>query len=568
MTDSINPDQFAANWLKSLKKQGGKWQLIAKMLAFLQAACIIAQAWLLAYLLHQIIISHQTFAALKTGFVAALAAVVARYLCAWARESAAARASVLIQQDIRQTLLARLEALGSAWRSKQHGGELVSQLQEQVGALDGYLAKYQPQMALVMAVPIFILLAIFPQSWMAALIFVFTAPLIPIFMILVGLKAKEKQTEQQQQLARMSGHFLDQLRGLDTLQLFNRHQQQIEVIGSVAETFRQRTMAVLRLAFLSSTVLEFFTSVSIALVAVYLGFSFLGYFNFGVYGAVLSLHLAFFILLLAPEFYQPLRDLGTFYHAKAEAQAAASALAPWFLTPSPQLAGANQDPPQGAQAIRLQNASFAYHTSSVFENADLTLPAGKVTALIGQSGSGKTTLLRLLLGQLALTDGQIWIGDTELSQLDIQKWRAQIGWMGQSVHLFADTLRANLLIGNAHASDAELLQALTALDLKTWFDALPQGLDTILGEGGRGLSGGQLRRLGLARLWLSRAQILFFDEPTASLDESLEAQLLVGLQKLCAHKTVLLLTHRQAPLQLADKIIQIKNGQFCEVGDA
>lgn len=560
--------QNSKHWLKQLAKQGGKWQKLAKLAGAVQALAIVLQAWLLAQLLHAVIIDHRQAHELLPLLLWASAVILLRYVAAWCREAAATQASQLVQQQLRTTLIDHLYALGPAWRNRQRGGELVSQLQEQVAAVDGYLSKYVPQMGLIMTIPLLVLLAVAPFSWAATLIFLFTAPLIPIFMMLVGWTAKDKQLEQQQQLKRMSGHFLDQLRGLTTLQLFNRHHRQTAVIADIAEQFRQRTMQVLRLAFLSSTVLEFFTSVSIALIAVYLGFSFLGYFNFGLYGEPLTLATAFFILLLAPEFYQPLRDLGTYYHAKAEAEAAADQLLPWLNTPSEQLVGGGKIPPDGAVVIHLNHLSFAYGTGepgSLLKNAHLTLAAGKTTVLVGASGSGKTTVLRLLLGQLTAQSGTIVIGDTPLSELNLNAWRERIAWLSQHPHLLADSLRANLQLANPKADDEALRQALKTVALNNWFEQLPEGLDTQLGENGRQLSGGQLRRLGLARVVLSDAQVLLFDEPTASLDEDLEAQLIEPMRQLCRGKTVLLLTHRLAPLTLADSVIQIDNGRFTPV---
>lgn len=561
---ATNSSQTAQQWLKQLAKTGGRWQRLAKLAAFGQALCIVLQAWLIARLLHAVIIDKHNASQLVPLFAFAAGVIVLRYVLAWCRENAAMRASHQTQQALRQELIDQLYQLGPVWRSKQRGGELVSQLQEQVAAVDGYLAKYLPQMGLVSTVPLFIIIAVFPLSWAAALIFLFTAPLIPIFMIMVGWKAKDKQIEQQQQLARMSGHFLDQLRGLPTLQLFNRHREQADVIANVADDFRQRTMSVLSLAFLSSTVLEFFASVAIALLAVYLGFSFLGYFNFGLYGEPLTLATAFFILLLAPEFYQPLRDLGTFYHANAEAEAAAEQLHPWIMANSAQLAGGTQTPPTGAINLQLNHIDFAYDDDNpLLTHANLTLAAGKTTVLMGNSGTGKTTVLRLLLGQLTPTKGEILIDGQPLDKLNIHAWREQIGWLSQHPHLLSDSLRANLTVAAPHADDAQLLAALNFAELDQWFAQLPQGLETPLGEDGRPLSGGQLRRLALARVYLSDANILLFDEPTASLDNDLEAKLLHKLSELFAHKTVLLLTHRTAPLSLADSIVYLDNGQFC-----
>lgn len=550
-------------WLKGLAKTAGKWHKLTKIAAFVIAFLTIAQAAILSWLIHSLIMEDAHISDLTFKIIILVLIIVLRYVSAWAREAFAFKASLQVQQNLRGELIDKIYKLGPAWRAKHQGGALVSQLHEQVTSLDGYLSKYIPQMGLVMSVPTLIILAVLPFSWVAALIFFATAPLIPIFMILVGMRAKEKQAEQHKQLARMSGHFLDQLRGLPILQIFNRHKDQVKVVEQVSENFRIKTMEVLRLAFLSSTVLEFFTSVSIALSAVYLGFYFLGHFDFGLYGNGLSLHLAFFILLLAPEFYQPLRDLGTHYHAKAEAEAAAEQLYPWVVEQSPQVAGGTQAPSPFAVSLELKEVDFSYTDDiKVLQGVNLKLDAGKTCVLLGASGSGKTSILRLLLGQLRCDSGDILLEDKNLQEIDILKWREKIGWMSQDTHLFSATLAENLRINAPNATDEELKQALEFVELQTWFAGLDQGLQTKLGEEGRRLSGGQLRRLALARVYLTKASVLLFDEPTASLDEDLELKILEKMRILCKDKTVLLLTHRQAPLTLADKVAVFDAGKI------
>lgn len=548
-------------WLKQLAKTAGKWHKLTKITAFIIATLIVVQAGILAWLIHSLIMEKTPITELIPTSLVLILVIVLRYLAAWAREAFAFKASLQVQQNLRGQLIDKIHQLGPAWRAKHQGGALVSQLHEQITSLDGYISKYIPQLGLVMAIPTLIVLAVFPFSWAAALIFFGTAPLIPVFMILVGMRAKEKQAEQHKHLARMSGHFLDQLRGLPILQIFNRHREQIKVVEQVSETFRVKTMQVLRLAFLSSTVLEFFTSVSIALTAVYLGFYFLGHFNFGLYGQDLSLHLAFFILLLAPEFYQPLRDLGTHYHAKAEAEAAAEQLYPWVVEKSPQLEGGTKAPVDFAASIELKNIDFSYTEAvAVLQNINLRLDAGKTCVLLGASGTGKTSILRLILGQLKTQAGEILLDNEKLENIDLFAWREKIGWMSQDIHLFSATLAENLRINAPAAKDADLIKALEFVELEDWFKGLKDGLATKLGEEGRRLSGGQLRRLALARLYLTKAKILLFDEPTASLDESLELKILEKMRILCQDKTVLLLTHRQAPLTLADKVAVFDSG--------
>lgn len=560
---SPQPAFNARRWLTQLARRDKRWQRITLQLAALQGAAIIAQAALLAQLFHGLIIEHQSLHDMAVIYGVLPLVIIIRALLNWAREMAGTRSALNIRQMLRTQLLERLAVLGPVWRQQHQGGALVSQLLEQVEALDGYIARYRPQQWLAVIIPVMILLAVFPVSWAAGLILLGTAPLIPLFMALVGLKAKQRQEEQHRNLARMSGHFLDQLRGLPTLQLFNAHHQQTDIIQSVAEHFRQGTMRVLRLAFLSSTVLEFFTAVSIALSAVYLGFSFLGHLNFGLYGDHPTLVVGFFILLLAPEFYLPLRELGIHYHAKAEAEGAAELLHPWLDTPSPSVAGGRQILAAAPYQIQFQHLHYRHHPQvPLIEGVTLDLPAQQVVAITGTSGSGKTTLLRLLSGQLAASSGYVSINGVQLTELAQPQWREQLGWMSQHPHLLAATLRENLQLAAPECSDEALQQALHDADLGDWFAELPEGLDTRLGDSGRPISGGQLRRIALARLLLRDAPIWLLDEPTASLDDETEQRIIACLQRAIQGRTVLLLTHREAPLALAHHRYRLQNGQL------
>lgn len=557
------PPFNARRWLNQLARQEKRWQRITLQLAALQGAAIIAQAALLAQLFHGLIIEHQSLRDMTVIYWTLPIVIIIRVLLNWAREMAGTRSSINIRQSLRTQLLERLALLGPVWRQQHQGGALVSQLLEQVEALDGYIARYRPQQWLAAIIPCMILLAVFPVSWAAGLILLGTAPLIPLFMALVGLKAKQRQEEQHRNLARMSGHFLDQLRGLPTLQLFNAHYQQASIIQSVAEHFRQGTMRVLRLAFLSSTVLEFFTAVSIALSAVYLGFSFLGHLNFGLYGDHPTLVVGFFILLLAPEFYLPLRELGIHYHSKAEAEGAAELLHPWLDTTSPSVAGGRQVLASAPYQVQFQRIHYRHHPEvPLIEGVTLDLPAQQVIAITGTSGSGKTTLLRLLSGQLAPSSGYVSINNVRLTELAQPQWREQLGWMSQHPHLLAATLRENLLLSAPESTDDALQQALDDAGLKGWFAELPEGLDTQLGDSGRPVSGGQLRRIALARLLLRNAPIWLLDEPTASLDDETEQRIIHCLARAIRGRTVLLLTHREAPLTLASQIYTLQDGQL------
>lgn len=564
MSAQNTPSPNSRQWLQALARQGRPWDSLAVFAGVVQGLAIIGQAFCLAWLLHGLIMDSAPLPALAPPWLALPACLLLRALAGWARDEAASRASLCVRQQLRIRLIDALYRHGPAWRNTQSGGALASSLLEKIDALDGYLARYRPQMILAGLIPFMILLAVFPRNWAAGLILLLTAPLVPLFMALVGLGAQKRQAEQLQALNRMSGHFLDLVRGMQSLRLLNAHERQTPKIATIAEDFRLRTMSVLRLAFLSSSVLEFFTSLAIALSAVYLGFSLLGQLDFGHYRDPLALETAFFILLLAPEFYWPLRELGIHYHARAEALAAAELLQQVENQTGPATpAGGRLPPPDLAPQLTLHDVTFAHTTEvPVLRGLDLAIPRGEALAIVGASGAGKTTLLRLLLGQIAPDHGEVQVNGLALGELDLPAWRERIAWMSQHPRLMSASLADNLRLARHDADEKKLLAALEFAGLKDWFITLPQGLATWLGEGGRQLSGGQLRRLALARVWLRDAPLLLLDEPTASLDHETEAIIMAGLATLRPGRTFIMLTHRSAPLSLVDRIALLEDGRI------
>lgn len=340
-------------------------------------------------------------------------------------------------------------------------GSWATLILEQIDDMHDYYARYLPQMALAVFVPLLIVIAILPVNWMAALILLGTAPLIPLFMALVGMGAADANRRNFLALGRLSGHFLDRLRGMETLRIFGRGEAETENIRLASQDFRQRTMEVLRLAFLSSGVLEFFTSLSIALVAVYFGFSYLGALDFGHYGTAVTLSAGFLALILAPEFFQPLRDLGTFYHAKAQAVGAADSLKTFMETPlaHPERGDVTLNAKEPV-TLEARDFSILSPEGNVLAGPlNFTLPAGKRVVLVGISGSGKSSLLNALSGFMAYT-GSLRINQTELRDLDPLAWRKQLSWVGQNPQLPAATLRDNVLLARPDARDDELQSVL------------------------------------------------------------------------------------------------------------
>lgn len=529
-----------------------------------QAMATIGLMYVLAWVLHSVVIERSLAAAPQWALMAMPTLVVLRAGMALLRDECGVRAGQSARQSLRAALLDAAYRGGPLWRGGVAGGALSSVVTDQVDAVDGYFARYRPQQLLAALIPILILAAVLPHSWMAALILLGTAPLIPLFMVMIGWRTRAEQSRQMLAMQRLGGAFLDLVRGLPTLRLFAAGQRSLDELAARGELFRIRTMKVLRLAFLSGTVLEFFTSLAIALSAVFLGFSLLGYLDFGFFGEGVELRVALFILLLAPEFYQPLRELGTHYHARAEALAAGLEIRRILdSAPAAREGELRPDAGIGPARLHLDRLGLAYREGvPVLQDCCLSLAPGECVGIVGPSGSGKSSLLRLAAGIVLPTEGVLRIDGVDAVLLDRPAWREQIGWMDQHPPLLAASLAANLLVARSDAETAALWSALEFAGLKTWAEALPAQLDTVLGEGGRQLSGGQLRRLALARLALKRPRLLLLDEPTASLDEAAEAFVIERLRHLCAPCTTLLVTHRPGPLQLCGRVLTLEQGRL------
>jgi ATP-binding cassette subfamily C protein CydD len=551
-------------WLQQLGKQEKRWVWLSVAAGIGIGLMLVVQAHLLARVVDGTLFSGQSLAQHTPLLLMLLAALLFRALLGVVKEWAGQQASIRIRRSLRGLLLNHINRLGPAYTGDQRSGELSSILLEQVEALDGFFARYLPQMALAAMLPLVILAFIFPVNWAAGLIFLITAPLVPLFMALVGTRAAEANRRNFAALSQLGSHFHDVVQGIVTLKLFDRSRAQVEVIEAGADEFRQRTMQVLRLAFLSSAVLEFFASISIAVVAVYLGFSFLGHLDFGYWDAPVNLYQGLFILLLAPEFYLPLRELGTHYHARQEAVAAADKLRELLEATPKAIAGEGAGLDATVHQISLEGAGLTYpgRQTPVFTGVNLTLQRGRIVALVGPSGAGKSSLLQVLLGFRQLSEGQVKVNQTPLDMVGSYAWLEQVAWVSQHTTLFPGSLRDNLLLAAPEASEHALYLALEQANALEFVQRLPDGLDTTVGELGSGFSGGQIQRLALARAFLKDAPVLLLDEPTANLDRDSEQLVLESLQTLCAGRLVLMLTHRRSSMLRADEVWQLENGQL------
>lgn len=559
--------QHLTRWLRQQRRFAGRWLRLNTLLGMAGALLIIAQSALLASLLQALIIDGQPRETLTFSILLLLLCFVLRALINYARELTGFRAGQAIRQALRQQVLDRLTELGPAWIQGKPAGSWATLLLEQIEEMQEYYARYLPQMTLAALIPCCILLTVFPLNWTAGLILFVTAPLIPLFMALVGMGAAEANRRNFLVLARLSGNFLDRLRGRETLRLFNRGAAEQQAVAAATTDFRQRTMEVLRLAFLSSAVLEFFASLAIAVVAVYFGFSYLGELHFGDYGQGVTLFAGFLVLILAPEFFQPLRDLGTFYHAKAQAVGGADALEA-FMQATPDAA-----PQEGQQPFSASDAVSVIATDLRVCAPDGQLLCGPLTfsiapyeqiALVGQSGAGKTALMNALLGFLPY-QGSLRVNGTELREIRRTDWHQQLSWVGQNPQLPAATLRDNILMGAACEPD-RFNALLDSCGITEFLPRLPQGIDTPPGEGSHQLSVGQAQRIAVARALYKSAHLLLLDEPAASLDALSERHVMMALNQAAARQTTLMITHQIDTLSHGQTLWVMEAGKLVQQG--
>lgn len=551
-------------WLWQQRQAAGYCLPLAVLLGVLAGLALVVQTMLLAKVLHGCIIENQPISVFAPQFIQLLILLALRALLVYGRERVSFVAGRQLRQQLRVAALDKLSRLGPAFIKSRPVGQWASLLLEQVESLQDYYARYLPQIGLTACIPLLILATLFPLNWAAAAILLCTAPLIPVFMTLVGMGASAAHRKNFSALQRLGGHFMDRLQGLSTLKLFWRAEAEEVAIAKASDQFRQRTMAVLRMAFLSSAVLEFFAAISIAILALYFGFSFLGELDFGHYGAGVSLFSGLLALMLAPEFFQPLRDLGTHYHAKAQAVGAAEGLLDLLQTPEPLPAGTRPLPDTlEIRAIDLVVSSL--DGRHLLGPLNFELAFGQRLTLVGPSGAGKTTLLNALLGFLPYA-GSLQVGGVELREIDPVVWRAHLGWLGQEPQLFHGSVRDNVALAKPEALDETIWKVLEQVGMAEFVRSRPEGLDYRLGERNAGLSVGQAQRLALARALLQEISLFVLDEPTASLDARNEEALLAALAEVTRNKSCLLATHRLDRLAGEEVVLVLEQGRLVQQG--
>ncbi|MEV7032452.1 thiol reductant ABC exporter subunit CydD [Streptomyces sp. NPDC093272] len=516
------------------------------------AGLVIAQAMLIADVVVGAFQHGHSASELRTPLVLLVCVAVGRALVSWLTELAAHRASAAVKSELRGRLLDRAVALGPGWLTGQRTGSLVTLATRGVDALDDYFSRYLPQLGLAVVVPVAVLARIVTEDWVSAAIIVGTLPLIPLFMVLIGWATQSRTDRQWRLLSRLSGHFLDVTAGLPTLKVFGRAKAQAESIRRITGEYRQATMRILRIAFLSSFALELLATLSVALVAVTIGMRL-------VHGDM-DLYIGLVILVLAPEAYLPLRQVGAQFHAAAEGVAAAEEIFAVLETPLP-ASGAGEVPAEASLAFEGVTVRYPGRSADAVTDVSFTVAPGETVALVGPSGVGKSTLLDVLLGFVRPTAGRVRIGGAELGAVDLEAWRSRIAWVPQRPHLYAGTIAENVRLARPDADDEAVRRALRDAGALEFVDALPDGAATVLGEDGAGLSAGQRQRLALARAFLADRPVLLLDEPTAALDGATEAEVVAAVRRLAAGRTVLLVVHRPALLPAADRVVRLSGGE-------
>ncbi|GAA3068943.1 thiol reductant ABC exporter subunit CydD [Streptosporangium carneum] len=527
---------------------------VRRHLALCLAAAVLAG---LLVLVQAEVLSGVLSGRFATSALVVLALVVGlRALLGLTQGVAAGRASTGVKSALRHRLLSRLRDLGPARLASHRSGELVTLAGRGLDALDPYLSGYLPAAAVAAVVPLAVLVRLFAADLASAAIVLVTLPLIPLFGALVGMRTKDVTERQWRALSRLGGHFLDVVRGLPTLRAFGRARYQAEVIRQVADAHREATMRTLRVAFLSSLVLELAASLSLALVAVPVGLRLLS--------GSLDLSTALLVLLLAPEAYLPLRNMGNKFHAAMEGVAAADQAFAVLDGQAEEQAAARA--PLGsagtAPEIRLENVTVRYpgRQEAALEDVSLVISPGERVALVGESGAGKSTLLHLLLGFVTPTTGRILVDGVELAGDD--PWRERLAFVPQRPHLFATSVADNIRLGSPGATTDEVRAAASAAHADEFVAALPEGYETALGERGANLSAGQRQRIALARAFCRpSADLLLLDEPTARLDGRSEAAIVTATRELAEGRTAVIVAHRPAMIDLADRVIRIAEGR-------
>ena len=553
----MNLDRRLFVYLKRMR-----WQFaLAIFFAALTAVAIILQALGLSRIVDGSFLNHQNLQTLLPLILTFALITLGRFVFNWLSEIYASMTATQIKYALRNDLMQHINHLSPVRIDLEQSGEISNTVNNGVEALDAYFRSYLPQVFKAAIIPLTILIFVFPLDTISGIVFLFTAPVIPVFMILIGQLAKDATQKQWKTLSSMSAFLLDVIEGLTTLKILNRSKALVKRIETISEAFRMRTMRVLRIAFLSALVLEMAATISTAIIAVEIGLRLLY--------AKMAFADAFFILILAPEFYQPMRLLGSSFHAGMEGFEAAQRMFDIFAIPGQQKSAKTVIPGRPAPVSIVfedVHASYPNAKAEALRGVSFEILPGKKNVLVGKSGSGKSTVFNLLLKFLQPSAGTIRVNGQSLSDMTPEFWYQWISWAPQKPYLFHDTIAQNIRLSKPEATDKEVVEACRMARLHDFIEQLPEGYQTIVGEHGARLSGGQAQRVSLARAFLKDAPIILLDEPTSNLDPQLDAEVQEILAQLGSDKTQFIIAHRLNTVQQADYIIALADGQVTDSG--
>ncbi|AVF02561.1 MULTISPECIES: thiol reductant ABC exporter subunit CydD [Devosia] len=549
--------------LDSLTRKGGIALMIAVAAPLAGGLLLVWQAWTLADVLGRAIEQGEPAAALVPYIALIFSLLLVRILLGALGEQAGLIGAEAIKSHLRRRLMAQLLARSPRATDTAPSGVAAAAIVDQVDTLEGYFARYLPAAMQAALLPLVFGAIILPLDWVAGVLFLVTAPLIPVFMALVGWGAQIATDRQARALSHLSGRFADRLRGLLTLKLFGREAAETAGIVEASEALRLRTLKVLRIAFLSSAVLEFFAALGVAGIALYVGLTFIDYLQ--LRSSPLTLQLGMFLLLMAPEVYNPLRLFASHYHDRATARSAMEEIEQQLGTLASEPAPPEDIAPRPGPAIALRLAGLTLRTpdrmASVALDLSLDVPAGQTIALLGPSGSGKSTLLEAIVG-LREHAGQILLDGRQLGQWPEVELRARTFLLTQKPRIVHASLAYNIAMARPGATRQAIESAAQRALVSDFALGLPEGLDTLVGEDGVGLSGGQAQRVALARLFLRDAGLILLDEPTAHLDANMEQEIATNLIAYARGRTMVIATHSEALAARMDKAYRLTGGDL------
>ena len=533
------------------------WLIAASLL---KGMAMIGQALFFVWIADAVFLKDASFQEVMPYFSGLLAAILLRVASGYVIGRMGVNLAAEVKSALRTKLISSFAENPLQASFQGQSGEKVSLLLDAVDEVDGYFSKYIPQMIQSYIIPVLLLIVIFSQHWITGLIILITAPFIPVFMALVGIKTKEKADEQMEKLGQFSGTFLDVLQGLTTLKLFGRAEQQKQVIKKSSLDFRDATMEVLKSAFLSSLMLEYISMLSMGVIALEIGLRLVVFDN-------LTFFTAFFVMILVPDFFNMLKDFGSAFHTGRGSAAAANRLAAELEKENKPVAWGRAKMPQKPLAVRVNGLSFQYKKGFELGPIDAEIKPKSQVAIIGKSGSGKTTLLHAIAGLLPLSEGNVLINGVPREEITEKSWFDQLSYISQNPYLFAGTIKENIIIGtDRETTEEELVDAARKAGILEMIQSLKQGFETPVGEAGRGLSGGEKQRMALARAFLKKPLLILFDEPTSGLDLQTEKILQNALEELSRGATVITVAHRLHTVKNADMILMLADGELAAKG--